>query len=133
MKRRYRRHYDDYAIGENEKLYSDMAARGWFLEKRGAWFSRFRRGEPAAMRYRVEPKNGTLVAQVWEGPFGYALSEVEETTSFPLSDPGLEELRAWVGRWSAAINARPPRSLAENLERRAALQAQKAQNSDENT
>ena len=44
MKRRYRRHYDDYAIGENEKLYSDMAARGWFLEKRGSYFSRFRQG-----------------------------------------------------------------------------------------
>lgn len=84
------------------------------------------------MRYRVEPKDGALVAQVWEGPFGYALSEVEETTSFPLSNPGLEELRAWVGRWSAAINARPPRSLAENLERRAALQVQKAQNPEEN-
>ena len=54
MKRRYRRHFDDYAIGENEKLYSDMAARGWFLEKRGAYFSRFRRGEPAEMRYRIE-------------------------------------------------------------------------------
>lgn len=54
MKRRYRRHFDDYAIGENEKFYSDMAARGWFLEKRGAYFSRFRRGEPADMRYRIE-------------------------------------------------------------------------------
>ena len=54
MKRRYRRHFGDYAIGENEKLYSDMAARGWFLEKRGAYFSRFRSGEPADMRYRIE-------------------------------------------------------------------------------
>ena len=54
MNRRYRRHYDDYAIGENEKLYSDMAARGWLLEKRGSYFSRFVRGEPADMRYRIE-------------------------------------------------------------------------------
>ena len=54
MNRRYRLHFDDYAIGENEKLYGDMAARGWFLEKRGAYFSRFRRGEPAEMRYRIE-------------------------------------------------------------------------------
>ena len=54
MKWRYRRHYDDYAIGENEKLYSDMAAWGWFLEKRGAYLSRFRQGEPADMRYRIE-------------------------------------------------------------------------------
>ncbi len=54
MKRRYRRHFDDYAIGENEKFYSDMAARGWFLEKRGSYFSRFGSGEPADMRYRIE-------------------------------------------------------------------------------
>ena len=54
MKRRYRRHFDDYAIGENEKLYSDMAARGWFLEKRGSYFSRFGSGKPADMRYRIE-------------------------------------------------------------------------------
>lgn len=54
MNRRYRLHFDNYAIGENEKLYSDMAAQGWFLEKRGAYFSRFRRGEPAEMRYRIE-------------------------------------------------------------------------------
>lgn len=54
MNRRYRLHFDNYAIGENEKLYSDMAAQGWFLEKRGSYLSRFRRGEPAEMRYRIE-------------------------------------------------------------------------------
>ena len=54
MKRRYALHPMEFAIGETEQFYSEMAAKGWFLEKRGAWFSRFRRGEPAAMRYRVE-------------------------------------------------------------------------------
>ena len=54
MNRRYRLHFDNYAIGENEKLYSDMATQGWFLEKRGAYLSRFRRGESAEMRYRIE-------------------------------------------------------------------------------
>ena len=54
MKRRYAVHPMEFAIGETEQFYSDMAARGWLLEKRGAWLSRFRRGEPAAMRYRVE-------------------------------------------------------------------------------
>lgn len=54
MKRRYRFHPGDYALGENEQFYTEMAARGWLLERRGAWLSRFRRGEPARLRYRVE-------------------------------------------------------------------------------
>ena len=41
MRRKYAIHPMDYAIGENEKFYSDMAARGWFLRKRGVRFSRF--------------------------------------------------------------------------------------------
>ena len=75
------------------------------------------------MRYRVDPVEQTLAAQVWEGPYGYALSEVEEHTSFPLSEEGLEELRAWAAKWSETINARPKRSLAEELARREAAQA----------
>lgn len=54
MKRRYMLNPLEFAIGETEQFYSDMAAKGWFLEKRGSCFSRFRRGEPASMRYRVE-------------------------------------------------------------------------------
>lgn len=54
MKRRYRFHPGDYALGENEQFYTEMAARGWLLEKRGVWLSRFHRGGPAQLRYRVE-------------------------------------------------------------------------------
>ena len=54
MKRRYALHPMEFAIGETEQFYAEQAAKGWFLEKRGAWFSRFRKGEPSAMRYRVE-------------------------------------------------------------------------------
>lgn len=54
MKVKYLLHSDDYAIGENEKLYADQAAKGWLLEKRGSWFSKFRRGEPQRLRYRIE-------------------------------------------------------------------------------
>lgn len=80
------------------------------------------------MRYRVDPADGALTAQVWEGPYGYALSEVEETASFPLSEEGLEQLRAWAAKWSETINARPKRTLAEELERRtAARQRREAQ------
>jgi uncharacterized membrane protein len=54
MKRKYVFHPGEYAIGENEKLYTDMAAKGWLLEKRGAFFSRFREGAPQRLRYRLE-------------------------------------------------------------------------------
>ena len=54
MNRTYRFHPGEYELGENEKFYSDMEARGWRLEKRGGYFSRFRRVEPSRARYRVE-------------------------------------------------------------------------------
>ena len=54
MNKLYRFHYGDYAIGENEQLYERMAQRGWQLETRGAYFSKFRKLQPAARRYRIE-------------------------------------------------------------------------------
>jgi hypothetical protein len=54
MKKKYVIHPGDYAIGENEKLYGDMAAKGWLLEKRGSFLSRFRKSEPEQLRYRIE-------------------------------------------------------------------------------
>jgi hypothetical protein len=53
MNRKYRLHYGDYAVGENEKLYGDMAAKGWRLLRRGVWFSRFERAEPQNLRRRT--------------------------------------------------------------------------------
>ena len=47
-------HPEDYAIGEMEQFYARQAAKGWLLEKRGTWFSKFRRCEPQRLRYRVE-------------------------------------------------------------------------------
>ena len=57
MERRYAFHPGDYAIGENEKFYSDMAARGWSLMKRGRWLSRFKRAKPERAMYRIELAN----------------------------------------------------------------------------
>lgn len=54
MKHKYTFHPEEYAVGENEKYYADMAARGWVLEKRGAYLSRFRREEPQRLIYRIE-------------------------------------------------------------------------------
>lgn len=54
MKKIYHMHWGSYALGENEKLYTDMARKGWMLEKRGAYLSRFGRANPQKMRYRIE-------------------------------------------------------------------------------
>lgn len=54
MKRKYIRHDPEYAVGENEALYTAMAKKGWRVTKRGAYFSRFERAEPADVCYRIE-------------------------------------------------------------------------------
>ncbi len=54
MNRFYWFHPGVYELGENEKFYSDMEARGWRLVKRGGYLSRFERVEPSRARYRVE-------------------------------------------------------------------------------
>lgn len=54
MNRTYRFHPGEYELGENERFYSDMEARGWRLVKRGARLSRFERVEPSRPRYRIE-------------------------------------------------------------------------------
>ena len=79
------------------------------------------------MQCRVDPGEEALTAQVWEGPWNQEDSIMEETRDFPLTDGGLEELRAWLLAWTAEMNARPPRTLAENLRRRDAVRAQRAE------
>lgn len=54
MKRRYAFQPEEYEIGEIERTYADMARRGWILEKRGGYLSRYRREEPQQLKYRVE-------------------------------------------------------------------------------
>ena len=54
MKHKYRFHPSDYELGENEKFYSDMEARGWRLVKRGHSLSKFVPAEPGGARYRIE-------------------------------------------------------------------------------
>ena len=46
MNRKYKFHPNQYELGENEKFYSDMEAKGWRLVKRGAYLSRFEPVEP---------------------------------------------------------------------------------------
>ncbi len=80
------------------------------------------------MRYRVDPVKeedvwADLEARVWEGPWSLADSTVEETVSFPLSEEGLKQLRAWALGWQETINARPARTLAETIAARDAHRA----------
>lgn len=54
MKYLYWPHPDDGDIGGTEVFYARMARRGWQLERRGAFLSRFARCTPAQVCYRVE-------------------------------------------------------------------------------
>ncbi|MBQ9535681.1 MAG: DUF2812 domain-containing protein [Clostridia bacterium] len=54
MKYKYMLNPPDYAIGESERLYEEMAAKGWLLTRRGSHFSKLRRDEPQTLNYRVE-------------------------------------------------------------------------------
>ncbi len=47
-------HYGDYAVAENENLYTEMAAQGWHLVKRGSRLSKFEKGTPTHEKYRIE-------------------------------------------------------------------------------
>lgn len=84
------------------------------------------------MRYRILPvpapepetETGTLTAQVWEGPWAYEFSTVEETRTFPLNQEGLDALPQWLTQWADTINARPKRSMAEDDKRRTEPPAQ---------
>ena len=61
MNRRYGLHPKNFAIGETEKYYTDMASKGWHLVKRGITFSRFEKAEPRQMRYRIEVVTPSLL------------------------------------------------------------------------
>ena len=54
LKKKYRLHPAEYAVAETERFYAEQAAKGWILESRGQYWSKFRRGEPKKLRYRME-------------------------------------------------------------------------------
>lgn len=67
------------------------------------------------MRFKITPTADALNAEIWEGPWAYEFSRVEETASFPLSDEGIEALGAWLTERSALFNARAPKSFTQSL------------------
>ncbi len=76
------------------------------------------------LRYRIIPTvseteaDSLLTVEVWEGPWSYEFSTVEEVRTFPLSEEGLQALPAYLNRWAQAVNARPERTMAEDDQRR---------------
>ena len=58
------------------------------------------------LRYRILPsvaeneEDSLLTAEVWEGPWAYEFSTVEETRTFPLSEEGLTALPLWLTEWA---------------------------------
>lgn len=68
MKKRYKMHPGEYALGENEKMYEDMAARGWKLVKRGSLLSKFEKAEPEKLRYRIELSSPPVFEETQELP-----------------------------------------------------------------
>ena len=79
------------------------------------------------MNYRVTPSEDKLTAEVWEGPWCYLLSRVEEQMEFPLDEDGLKLLSGWAAHWQEEINARPRPSMADTLAARDAVRAQQAE------
>ncbi|WP_297716844.1 hypothetical protein [Intestinimonas sp.] len=71
-------------------------------------------GSRGLLCYEIEkPKEGTLRVVIWQGPFcrQYARQEGEET--FPVSQAGIDAMRAWLLAQADAMNAHPHRTAAE--------------------
>ena len=70
------------------------------------------------LRFKVTPGEETLTAETWEGPWSYEFSALEEERAFPLSEEGIEDLRAWLLTRAEDVSTRPERSMEEDLKRR---------------
>ena len=47
-------------------------------------------------RWRIVPAEGEMAAELWYGPLCYELSEIAHTAGFPITQEGIEQLRAWL-------------------------------------
>lgn len=57
-------------------------------------------GSRGNVRWRILPASGVMHAEVWRGPMCRECSTVETEQDFPLTEEGLEELRAWLAEQS---------------------------------
>ena len=90
--------------------------------------SHFQNGNPwlssaGRLRFRILPAipqegEATLAVEVWEGPWAYEFSTVEDTKTFPLTEEGIAAIPVWLEQWRAQVEGRPQRTLEENIARR---------------
>lgn len=113
MNRCYLLHPGDYAIGDNEKWYADMAARGWRLVKRGIFFSRFERACPEQLRYRIE-----LTAPDW---FDEPGMPAEQVTLYEDCGWHLAAQRGIVNIFCAPVDSDVPELYTDPRQQAAAL------------
>lgn len=59
---------------------------------------------PAPEEAPDTPPKTNLEVELWRGPLTRQLSEILETTSFPMTEKGLSELTQWLEDRSATLN-----------------------------
>ena len=90
--------------------------------------SHFENGNPwsaseGRMRFLITPEeDSTFSVQVWEGPWALEFSTVEQLEHFPMTGEGLEQIPVWLEERRREIEARPKRTLEENIARRNAAE-----------
>lgn len=58
--------------------------------------------QPEDSQFEATPR---LEVELWRGPLMKQLSEILDTTSFPLSEEGLSQLTAWLESKATELNA----------------------------
>ena len=71
-------------------------------------------GSRGLLCYEIEkPKEGTLRVVIWQGPFCRQYAREEGEATFPVSEEGIDAMRAWLLEQADAMNAHPPRTAEE--------------------
>jgi len=47
-------------------------------------------------RYKIKPADGTIIAEVWYGPYCYEKSEIVSQSEFTLDSDGHTEMIGWI-------------------------------------
>ena len=53
-------------------------------------------GSCGPLRFYLYPQETTILAKIWHGIFCIEKSEIEAEQEFPMTQEGIEELRAWL-------------------------------------
>ena len=73
-------------------------------------------GSSGVLCYEIEkPKEETMTVVLWYGPFCRQYAEEMERRQFPVTEDGIEAMRAWLMERAAVMNAAPERTPADTL------------------